>query len=116
MHKWIQRGLLVCLCALVLEGAFTIPLLLVWFGWPTLSVQDVCSELMKVRYSDETVECKYPYPLFETAEGELAKGTAQDAWGPQPKPLYKRIGYRDLVKWHNERIARQADAAKTVNP
>ena len=26
MHKWLQRGLFVCLTALVLEGAFTMPL------------------------------------------------------------------------------------------
>ena len=42
MHKWLQRGLLVCLAALVLEGAFTFPL----FGPPegagqTAARQDV---------------------------------------------------------------------------
>jgi hypothetical protein len=106
MHKWLQRALVVCLWALVLEGAFTIPLVLVWFGWPTLSVQDLCSELMKVRYSDDTLVCQYPYPLFAPSEGQLAKRTAQDQWGPTPKPLYKRIGFRELVRIHNERLAR----------
>jgi hypothetical protein len=116
MHKWLQRGLMVCLIALVIEGAFTVPFCLIWFGWPTLSLQDVCSELMKVRFSDDSLVCQYPYPLWGPAEGQLAKKTAQDEWGPQPKPLYKRIGFRDLVKWHNERLAKQAAAANTATP
>jgi hypothetical protein len=105
MHKWLQRALVVCLTALVIEGSFTVPFCFVWFGWPTLSLHEMCSELLKVRYSDDTLECQYPYPLFGPVEGQLAKRTAQDTWGPQPKPLYKKIGFRDLVKWHNERLA-----------
>ena len=109
MHKWLQRGLFVCLGALVLEGSFTFPFLLAWYGFPTLSMQEMCSELMKVRYSDDTVECVYPYPLFGPSEAAGQK-TAQDAWGVQTKPLYKRVGFRDLVKWRDERLARQAAA------
>jgi hypothetical protein len=116
MHKWLQRALIVCLFALVLEGTLTVPLCLMWFGWPTLSLQEVCSELMKVRYSDDTLECQYPYPLFGPSEGQLAKKTAQDQWSPQPKPLYKRIGFRDLVKWRNERLAREAAAKEQATP
>src|SRR3546814_10041985 len=51
MHKWLQRGLFVCLTVLVFEGAFSLPLILVWMGWPTLTPVEVCSEMMKVRYS-----------------------------------------------------------------
>lgn len=110
MHKWLQRGLMVCLTALVFEGAFTMPLLAVWYGWPTLSFQDICSELQKVRFSDDTRVCLYPYPLFGRAEGAGQK-TAQDIWGVQPTPKYPRIGFRDLVRIHDERLVRQA--AKT---
>lgn len=106
LHKWLQRGLFVCLTALVLEGAFTFPFLLVWYGWPTLSLVEMCSELQKVRFSDDTRECIYPYPLFGPSEAAGQK-TAQDAWGVQPKPKYRRIGFRDLVKIRNERVARQ---------
>ena len=106
MHKWLQRGLFVCLTALVLEGAFTMPLLAIWYGWPTLSFLDICSELQKVRFSDDTRECIYPYPLFGPAEGAGQK-TAQDAWGVQPTPKYRRIGFRDLIKFRDERRARQ---------
>ena len=117
MHKWLQRGLIVCLTALVIEGAFIVPFCLVWYGWPTLSIQEMCSELMKVRYVDDDVECKYPYPLFGPAEGKVAmeyvrsKNKDTDIWGIQPTPLYKRIGFRDLVKWRNERLAKEQAAA-----
>ena len=110
LHKWLQRGLFVCLTALVIEGSFTFPFLLSWYGFPTLSLQEVCSELQKVRYSDDARECIYPYPLFGPAEGAGQK-TAQDAWGVQPKPQYPRIGFRDLVKIRGARLARQTAAA-----
>src|SRR6185437_2378440 len=59
MHKWIKRAVLVCLVALVVEGAFTLPFMAVYYGYPTLSLTEICSELLKVRYSDDTLECKY---------------------------------------------------------
>ena len=60
MHKWIKRAVLVCLVALVIEGAFTLPFMAVYYGYPTLSLTEICSELLKVRYSDDTLECKSP--------------------------------------------------------
>jgi hypothetical protein len=115
LHKWLQRGLFVCLTALALEGTFTFPFLMIWYGWPTLSLVELCSELQKVRYSDDSRECIYPYPLFGPAEGAGQK-TAQDAWGVQPKPQYPRIGFRDLVKMRNGRLARQAAAMDSRQP
>jgi hypothetical protein len=106
MHKWLQRGLLVCLTALVLEGAFTMPLLAIWYGWPTLSFLEICSELQKVRFSDDSRECIYPYPLFGPVEG-AGQTTARDAWGIQPMPKWRRIGFRDLIQVRDERLARQ---------
>lgn len=48
---------------LVVEGAFTLPFMAVYYGYPTLSLTEICSELLKVRYSDDTLECKFPpYP------------------------------------------------------
>src|SRR5512139_3610237 len=114
MHKWLQRGLFVCLTALVLEGAFTFPLLALWYGWPTLSLQEICSEFEKIRFSDESRECIYPYPLFGPAEGAGQK-TARDVWGVQPVPKYRRIGFRDLIEIRDERLARQA-ATKQAAP
>lgn len=107
MHKWLQRGLIVCLSALVLEGAFTFPLLAMWYGWPTLSLHEICTEFEKIRFSDESRECIYPYPLFGPAEG-AGQTTAKDKWGIQPKPEYKAIGYRELIQRRDERLAKQA--------
>lgn len=107
MHKWLQRGLIVCLTALVLEGAFTFPLLAIWYGWPTLSLQEICTEFERIRFSDESRECIYPYPLFGPAEG-AGQSTAQDRWGVQPKPLYQPIGYRELIERRNNRASTQA--------
>jgi hypothetical protein len=109
MHRWLQRGLFVCLVCLVVEGAFTLPAELIWFGYPTLSMTEICSELMKVRYSDDTRECLAPYPLFGPSEA-AGQTTAQDRWGIQPRPLHKKIGFRDLVRFRDERLAREAAA------
>ena len=110
MHKWLRRGLWWCLVVLIIEASFTLPFEMVWFGWPTLSMTEICSELEKVRFSDDTRECIVPYPLFAPSEG-AGQTTAQDKWGVQPEPQYKRIGFRDLVKFRDERVARQAAAA-----
>jgi hypothetical protein len=109
MHKWLQRGLFVCLAALVIEGALSAPLMALWYGWPQLSFKDICSELQKVRYADDTRECVFPYPLFAPSEGAGQK-TAQDDWGVQPKPKYKAIGYRELIRIREARLAREAAA------
>lgn len=108
MHTWIKRAVLVCLVALVIEGAFTLPFMAVYYGYPTLSLTEICSELLKVRYSDDTLECKFPYPPFGPPEGAEGKDTAQDQWGIQPTPKYHRLGFRELVRIHQERLARQA--------
>ena len=108
MHKWIKRAVLVCLVALVLEGAFTLPFMAVYYGYPTLSLTQICSELLKVRYSDDTLECKVPYPAFGPPEGAEGKDTARDIWGIQPIPQYDRLGFRELVDRYEARQARLA--------
>jgi hypothetical protein len=120
MHKWLKRAILVCLAGLVLEGSFTLPFLAVWYGYPTLGFRDICSELMKVRYSDDSLECKYPYqfpgPPWSGAPEGAGLTTAKDQWGVQPKPEYPRIGFRQLVRIHDERIARQHAAQQNASP
>lgn len=114
LHKWLKRGIMVCLVGLVIEGAFTLPFLAIWYGWPTLGFRDICSELMKVRYNNESLECQHPYPFpgppFGGAPEAAGVYTAQDKWGIQPVPEYPRIGFRELVRIHDERIARQQAA------
>jgi hypothetical protein len=112
MHRWIKRAVVVCLVALVIEGAFTLPFMAVYYGYPTLSLTEICSELLKIRYSNDTLECQYPYPPLGPPEGAAGKATAQDVWGIQPIPKYHRLGFRELVKIHNDRLARQHAAAQ----
>ena len=107
MHKWIKRAVLVCLVALVIEGAFTLPFMAVYYGYPTLSLTQICSELLKVRYSDDTLECNTRTRRSARRRAQR-KDTAQDQWGIQPVPKYHRIGFRELVRIHDERLARQA--------
>lgn len=111
MHKWLKHGIMVCLVGLVLEGAFTLPFLAIWYGYPTLSFRDICSELMKVRYSNESLECRHPYPFPGPPISGAPEGagidTAKDQWGIQPVPRYPRVGFRELVRIHDQRIGRQ---------
>jgi hypothetical protein len=116
MHKWIKRAVLVCLVALVIEGAFTLPFMAVYYGYPTLSLTQICSELLKVRYSDDMLECKYPYPILGPPEGAEGKDTAKDKWGIQPTPQYERLGFRELVRRHEERVAREAAQQQAGTP
>ena len=116
MHKWIKRAVLVCLVALVLEGAFTLPFMAVYYGYPTLSLSQICSELLKVRYSDDALECQFPYPILGPPEGAEGKDTARDEWGIQPTPQYERLGFRELVRRHDERVAREAAAQQPGSP
>ena len=89
------------------EGAFTLPFMAIYYGYPTLSLTEICSELLKVRYSNDTLECQSPYPMLGPPEGAAGKATAQDEWGIQPVPKYHRLGFRELVRIHDERLARQ---------
>ncbi len=109
MHKYIKRAVFVCLVALVIEGAFTLPFMAVYYGYPTLSLTQICSELLKVRYSDDALECKFPYPPLGPPEGAEGKDTARDIWGVQPVPQYDRLGFRELVDRYEARQARIAE-------
>jgi hypothetical protein len=116
MHTVFKRLLLACLIAMAIEGTLTMPTMLVWYGWPTLSLKQICSEMMKISYNDDKYECQYPYPLsgppFGGPPEASREHSAKDTWGVQPTPHYPRLGFRDLVKIHDERLARQAATPK----
>lgn len=113
LHMIIQRVCYVLLFGLVIEGALTLPFTLVWYGWPTLSVQQVCSGLRQVMYSDPALNCDESYPLsgppFGGAPENASVTTAKDKWGVQPVPEYQRIGFRQLVYIyrHDEELVAQ---------
>jgi hypothetical protein len=111
LHRRIQNCCYVLLVGLVLEGSLMVPLTLAWYGWPTLSVHEICDELNKVIYSDPNYHCKTGYPLTTAPYGDAPAGanqkTTKDKGIVQPTPDYPRIGFRDLVRIHNERVAAQ---------
>ena len=115
LHTWLRRAIYVCLFALVVEGTLFVPFLVVWYGWPTLSMHQICDELQKVMYSDDGRECKFPYPLLGPAEA-AGQTTSRDTWGVQPKPHYERLGFRELVRIHEERVAREAQESADQSP
>jgi hypothetical protein len=115
LHTWLRRAIYVCLFGLVVEGTLFVPFLVVWYGWPTLSVHEICDELQKVMYSDDSRQCKFPYPLLGPAEA-AGETTSQVTWGVQPKPHYERLGFRELVRIHQERIERDAQAPSAQEP
>jgi hypothetical protein len=108
MHTIIRRVCYVLLFGLVIEGALTFPLLAMWYGVPELSPAQVCDELQKVMYHDDTRECRTADlnspPLGGKAEAE-GQTTSEDIWRIQPKPLYPRVGYRELVENKRRREA-----------
>jgi hypothetical protein len=114
MHTIIRRVCYVLLFGLVIEGALTFPLLAIWYGVPTLSPKQVCSELQKVMYSDDKRECRTAAldspPLGGTAEAQH-ETTSKDVWGVQPNPQYPAVGFRELVKNKQQRDAAAKKAA-----
>jgi hypothetical protein len=115
MHTWFKRLMFACLIAMAIEGTLTLPGLLIYYGWPTLSLTQICSELGKVSHHNDTFECTYPYPLsgppFGGKSESADQDTTHDTWGVQPMPHYPRLGFRELVRIHDERLARQAAAS-----
>lgn len=60
-------------------------------------------------HSDDTFDCQFPYPLSGAPLGgppeAVGQQTAQDKWGIQPVPQYPRVGFRELVRIHEARLA-----------
>jgi hypothetical protein len=128
MHRWINRAVFVCLFALVLEGALTLPAMAIWYGWPTLSFHQICDELLKVRYSDDVLLCKYPYPwepnprrrtrqprrtpgessrhrtTTASASGNWSRSTIGDSNGRTLPPAVPGIGERHAPLWWTDDI------------
>jgi hypothetical protein len=114
MHRNIRRVCYVLLFALVIEGALTFPLLAIWYGVPELSPIEVCSELQKVMYSDDSRECEshgFPQVPFGGPSEAAGQKTSRDRWGVQPKPGYGRVDFRELVENKKRRELADADSA-----
>jgi len=108
MHRIIRRVCYVLLFALVIEGALTFPLLAAWYGVPELTPAEVCSELQKVMYDDETKSCRahsFPQPPLRGPSENESETLSNDTWGVQPEPGYGRVEYRELIENQEQREA-----------
>lgn len=117
LHKIVKGFALFCLFGLVIEGTFYVPFIVAWYGWPTLSMQEICDELHKVMWDDQSRTCEYPYELLGPSEPRRYEPYLKDLSGPSspisPMPLYKRLGFRELVTIHENRLAAEHSDNKT---
>lgn len=111
LHKIIKCFALFCLFGLVIEGTFFVPFVVAWYGWPTLSMQEMCDELHKIVWNDPNRSCEYPYELLGPSEPRRYDPYVKDLSGPSspvsPMPLYRRLEFRELVTIHQNRLAEQ---------
>ncbi len=115
LHKVIYRIIVVCLFAQVIEGSLVVPYVLVYFGFPQLSLTEVCNEMHKIAYADESRECLFPYPLF--GEPEPWQSTSHtEAFGPSTPsaPGWVLPGFRGAIELKKQREARQAAAKNSA--
>lgn len=112
MHRAVFIVVVACLTVQVLEGAFIIPYILVHFGFPNLSLKEICDEMYIIVYKNEERECNFPYPLFAGPEPWKYKDMRGVIGSPAPpRPHYEGFGFREVIQRREERMARKAAEA-----
>ena len=112
MHRVVFFVVVACLTVQVLEGAFIIPYILVHFGFPKLSIKEICDEMYIIVYKNEDRECNFPHPLFAGPEPWKYKDMTDVIGKPAPpRPHYEGFGFREVIKRREERMARKAAEA-----
>jgi hypothetical protein len=109
MHSIVFFVVASCLTVQVLEGSFIVPYILVHFGYPDLTLHEICEEMYFIVYKNDERECNYPYPLFSEVEPWKYKDMRDVVGHPvPPRPHYKGFGFREVVKAREEREAKKA--------
>jgi hypothetical protein len=115
MHKVVFVVVVACLTAQVIEGAFIIPYILIHFGFPTLSLKEICDEMYIIAYKNEDRECNFPYPLFAGPEPWKYKDMTDVIGRPAPhRPHYEGFGFREVIQRREARMARKAAEAAVM--
>ena len=102
-------------CTTICPVALFVPFVLVYLGWPQVTVQEICGELYNITYQDDDRECRHPYPLVfqdPTPEPNFQESKEQ-VFGPvtPPRPRYDVPGWREMISIVERRRAAQAGAA-----
>ena len=118
LHRAVFVATALCLFFQVLEGALLVPFVLVYFGFPQVSLQEICRELYNISYKADNRECRYPYPLFFqdfTPEPALEENK-EHVFGyvTPPRPGYRMPGWREMISIVEAR--RAAEAARGGGP
>jgi hypothetical protein len=96
----------------VIEGALTVPLILVYYGFPQVGIQKICAELYNIAYGDDKRKCEYPYPLFfEDFAPEPSHYESKDESVTPPHTHHRVPGWREMITIVEGRQA----AAKAAN-
>jgi hypothetical protein len=88
----------------------------IWYGFPTLSISEICTELERAQYADDQRECTFEAlgtPFFGDEPANSGREVPQD-WDPLPEPRYGRLGLRELVDIHREREQNENEDADQV--
>lgn len=117
LHKVTFITCAIFLAVQVIEGALMIPLILVYFGFPQIGIQEICAELYNIAYDDNDRNCKYPYPLFfqDPTPEPNHKESKEQVFGPviPPRTHYKVPGWREMIAIV-ERHRAAAEAARGI--
>ena len=105
LHNIIYGLTVICLTAQVIEGALVVPYVLLYFGFPQLSVREICDEMYKIVYSDATRECEYPYPLFKYEPEPWSQPSKEALYGQvtPPAPGYDMPKFREVIERREKR-------------
>lgn len=101
LHGAVFIAAAVCLVIQVIEGALFVPFVLVYFGFPQVTIQEMCRELYNISYHDDDRECRFPYPLFfrDFTPEPARQESKEDFFGPvtPPRPRYDLPGWREMI-------------------
>lgn len=116
LHNIIFIVAAILLTGQVLEGSFLIPFVCVYFGYPTISLTEVCSEMGKMAYKDEDFKCAFPYPLFASVPEPWTQKNHDKVSPPTtpPQEHFERLGFREVLEVRKNRLERQAAEARAA--
>jgi len=112
LHRIVFLAAAVCLVVQVIEGALFIPFVLVYLGFPQVSLQEICRELYNITYQADNRVCRYPYPLvFQDPTPEPDREENKEhVFGTvtPPRPHYDVPGWREMIAIVERRRAAEA--------
>ncbi len=112
LHRVVFVAAALCLVVQVIEGTLFIPFVLLYFGFPQVSLQEMCRELYNISYHDDNRECRFPYPLFfQDFTPEPARQESKEhvfGFVTPPRPRYDLPGWREMISIVEKRRAAEA--------